>query len=259
MKIIKKPSTNFSDRPEGLAIDTLVLHYTGMEDCHDALDRMCDPNFEVSAHYCIDRNGDVYQLVEESQKAWHSGLSYWRGKENVNENSIGIEVVNNGHEWGYQSFPEEQMNAVISLSQQIIERHDIKPYNIVGHSDIAPLRKEDPGEKFPWDVLAKRHDIGIFCDHDSDDINLDDPSYDSHIYTVGEIIDVKKKLADIGYYIHPSDNLDEQFHKVMTAFYRRFFPARIDMQQNTRYPESIYLDGKAIKLITKVAELYKQV
>lgn len=251
MKIIEKPSTNFSNRALDTKINSIVLHYTGMNNCNEALSRMCDPIFEVSAHYCIDRNGDIYQLIEEKKKAWHAGKSYWREQEGLNENSIGIELVNKGHEWGYEEFTNRQIESAIELCQNIMNRHNIDQRNIVGHSDIAPDRKEDPGEYFPW-IRLSNECIGLW--HDK---NVDSSEYDDHIYTVGEIIKAKKELAHIGYFVHPTDSLDKQFILVLTAFYRRFFTKRILMQENKRYPKNIHLDGKAIELISKVAELYK--
>lgn len=252
MKVIERPSTNFSDRTDD-EIDTIVLHYTGLETLDEALSVMCNPAREVSAHYCVADNGDIYQLVDEEKKAWHAGKSYWRERENINENSIGIEITNPGHEWGYTEFPNEQIVSVIELCKAIMGRHNIDQKNIVAHSDIAPNRKEDPGELFPWERLANEF-IGIWHE---EDINMAD--YDDYFYTVSEVIKTKKELAEIGYLVHPSDSIDEQFNKVLTAFYRRFFPKRILMQKNKRYPENIYLDGKAIKLISKVAKAYKEV
>lgn len=155
MKIIQTPSPNFNDREDATPIDMLVLHYTGMQTGQEALDRMCDPAAEVSAHYMIEEDGRIFQLVEEHKRAWHAGISYWRGHTNINSRSIGIEIVNPGHEWGYHPFPEIQIKSVINLCKNILKRHAIEAQNIVGHSDIAPARKEDPGELFPWELLAK--------------------------------------------------------------------------------------------------------
>lgn len=146
------PSPNWNERQ--LPVSMVVLHYTGMRSAGEALERMCDPAAEVSAHYMIDEDGTVIRLVDEAKRAWHAGRSYWRGITDVNSASVGIELVNPGHEWGYRPFPDAQMDALIPLLADIKARHDIPRANVVGHSDIAPARKEDPGELFDWDSLA---------------------------------------------------------------------------------------------------------
>src|ERR1700761_5491606 len=151
--IIDCPSPNFDER--GLPISMVVLHYTGMEDAASAFRRLTDPEAKVSAHYMIGEDGQVARLVDESKRAWHAGKSYWRGVTDVNSASIGIELVNPGHEHGYRPFPEEQMAALITLMMGIVPRYGVTRGNIVGHSDIAPARKEDPGELFDWERLAK--------------------------------------------------------------------------------------------------------
>ncbi|MCW1427715.1 N-acetylmuramoyl-L-alanine amidase [Novosphingobium sp. JCM 18896] len=133
----------------------VVLHYTGMRTAQEALDRLCDAEAKVSAHYFIDEAGQVTQLVPEEKRAWHAGKSYWRGITDVNSASVGIELANPGHEWGYREFPEAQMDALLPLLADIVERHQIAPVNVVGHSDIAPARKMDPGELFDWPRLGK--------------------------------------------------------------------------------------------------------
>jgi N-acetylmuramoyl-L-alanine amidase len=147
------PSPNWNARK--LPVSMLVLHYTGMPTAQEALDRMCDPAAEVSAHYMIDEGGTVSRLVAEDKRAWHAGRSYWRGITDINSASVGIELVNPGHEWGYRPFPEAQIEALIPLAADIVKRHNIPRSNVVGHSDIAPARKADPGEMFPWDLLAR--------------------------------------------------------------------------------------------------------
>ncbi len=253
VQYINKPSPNFSDRPEGVKINSIVLHYTGMETAESALEKMCDPQYEVSCHYCIDYNGDIYKLVEEDKKAWHSGVSWWREQDNINFNSIGIEIVNKGHEFSYTEFPDDQVDAVIALCKDIKSRHEIDDRWVVGHSDIAPNRKEDPGELFPWERLANE---GVGLWHGENNF-IEDAKYDDYIFTTSDIIIAKKQLAEIGYYVHPSDIMDKQFKDGLTAFYRRFWPQRITTQKDTRYPKNIHLDGKAIRLIEAVAKLYK--
>lgn len=161
MAIREKLSPNHDARPEATPIDTLVLHYTGMKSGGEAIDRLCDAQAKVSSHYCIEEDGTIWRLVPEDRRAWHAGLSYWRGERDINARSIGIELVNPGHEWGYRPFPEPQMEALIDLAQGIIGRHPIPSRNIVGHSDVAPARKQDPGELFDWRRLAGRG-IGLW-------------------------------------------------------------------------------------------------
>ncbi len=147
------PSPNWNARK--LPVSMVVLHYTGMQTAAAALERLCDPAAEVSAHYMIDEDGTVIRLVDEAHRAWHAGRSYWRGITDINSASIGIELVNPGHEFGYRPFPEAQIQALLPLMADIVKRHDIPRANVLGHSDIAPARKEDPGELFPWDLLAR--------------------------------------------------------------------------------------------------------
>ena len=155
--MIGLPSPNHGPRPDGSVIDMLVLHYTGMESAQAALDRLCDPGPQVSAHYVIDEDGTIYELVPEQRRAWHAGVSSWGGQGDVNSRSIGIELVNPGH----CPFPIAQIDALIPLAQAILARHPIPARHVLGHSDIAPCRKQDPGELFPWEYLA-RNGIGIW-------------------------------------------------------------------------------------------------
>ena len=151
--MIQMPSPNHDER--GCAIDMLVLHYTGMQSAAAALERLCDPQAKVSAHYTIDEDGTVYAHVPEARRAWHAGLSHWAGADNVNGRSLGIELVNPGHDWGYRAFPDAQVLALIRLAQGIVMRHPIATSMVLGHSDVAPVRKDDPGELFPWQRLAQ--------------------------------------------------------------------------------------------------------
>ena len=155
-------SPNCEPRPEGTTIDTLVLHYTGMETADAARARLMDPAAKVSAHYLIDEDGTVEVLVPEEMRAWHAGVSSWRGATNLNDRAIGIELVNPGHAFGYRDFPAKQIAALEDLTRGILARHPIPPRNVVAHSDIAPTRKQDPGERFPWAKLAKLG-IGLFA------------------------------------------------------------------------------------------------
>jgi N-acetylmuramoyl-L-alanine amidase len=153
MNFIETPSPNFDERE--LPVSMLVLHYTGMQDAASAIARLSDPQAKVSCHYLVSEDGQVLRMVDETKRAWHAGRSFWRGITDVNSASVGIEIVNPGHEFGYRPFPDEQMAALIPLVSDIVKRHDIPRANVVGHSDIAPDRKQDPGELFDWGRLAK--------------------------------------------------------------------------------------------------------
>jgi N-acetylmuramoyl-L-alanine amidase len=160
LRIVDRPSPNHDTRG-GAPVDVLLLHYTGMKTAEEALARLCDPAAKVSAHYTIDRDGAVYAHVPETERAWHAGVSYWAGERNVNARSIGIEIVNPGHEFGYIPFADAQIDALIELAHGILQRHPIPPNRVIGHSDVAPARKTDPGELFPWRQLAAEG-IGIW-------------------------------------------------------------------------------------------------
>ena len=159
-RLIDHPSPNHDERRAD-AIDMLVIHYTGMQDAEAALRRLCESSAKVSAHYLIDEDGGIYSLVHEARRAWHAGAGSWRGHGDVNSRSIGIELANPGHEFGYRPFPDTQIDALIGLAQVILARHPIPARNVVGHSDIAPTRKTDPGELFPWARL-KSYGIGLW-------------------------------------------------------------------------------------------------
>jgi N-acetylmuramoyl-L-alanine amidase len=157
--IVDSPSPSFDARDA--AISMVVLHYTGMRDADSAIARLRDPEARVSCHYLIDEDGRILRMVAEEDRAWHAGLSYWRGVHGVNACSIGIEIVNPGHEYGYRAFTEPQMEALLPLLAGVVERHPlVAPANVVGHSDVAPARKQDPGELFDWARLA-RHGLAI--------------------------------------------------------------------------------------------------
>ncbi len=209
MTTIERPSPNHNARPEGLAVDILLLHYTGMESAEAALERMCDPAAEVSAHYCIDEDGTLHALVPEERRAWHAGRALWGGESDINGRSIGIELVNPGHEFGYRPFPEPQMAALIALASGIIERHPIPPERVLGHSDVAPLRKQDPGELFDWARLAAEG-IGLW----PGEVASGDKKTPQAVFASG--------LARFGY-----GYLDEDPAAVITAFQRHFRPASV--------------------------------
>lgn len=159
----QRPSPNHDERPAGQHVDILMLHYTGMPSAEESLARLCDPAAKVSAHYLIGEDGTVWRLVDEAHRAWHAGLGFWAGATDINARSIGIELQNPGHEFGYRKFPQAQMQALIELAQGILRRHPIPPARVLGHSDTAPTRKEDPGELFDWQRLAQAG-IGLWPD-----------------------------------------------------------------------------------------------
>jgi N-acetylmuramoyl-L-alanine amidase len=161
LDIRERTSPNQGSRGDPARIDMLVLHYTGMQTAQEAIERLCDPDAKVSAHYVVEENGAVWRLVPETRRAFHGGISCWEGDSDLNAVSIGIEIVNPGHEWGYRHFPEVQMTSVEALCRDLLGRHPIPAPRVVGHSDIAPERKADPGELFDWPRLA-RAGIGIW-------------------------------------------------------------------------------------------------
>ena len=168
------PSPNHDARP-AVPVDTLVLHYTGMRSAEAAIARLRDPVARVSSHYVVDEDGAVWRLVDESRQAFHAGVSHWRGHTGLNDRSVGIEIVNPGHEWGYRPFPPAQVAAVQALCLSILSRHPVPARNVVAHSDIAPDRKEDPGELFPWCDLAAVG-IGIWPARPGDPEDQRDPA-----------------------------------------------------------------------------------
>jgi N-acetylmuramoyl-L-alanine amidase len=171
---IASPSPNHDARPPGGGIDMLIFHYTGMLDGAAALSRLCDPAAKVSAHYLVEEDGRVFALVDESRRAWHAGISRWGDRTDINGCSIGIELVNPGHEFGYRRFPEIQIATVIALAREILARHKIPGGCVLGHADVAPARKQDPGELFPWRRLAEAG-IGLWPqDVEGDSIGFDD-------------------------------------------------------------------------------------
>ncbi|MFV3128312.1 N-acetylmuramoyl-L-alanine amidase [Niveispirillum sp. KHB5.9] len=161
--IIPHPSPNHGPRRIDGPPDMLILHYTGMRDGASALARMCDPESQVSAHYMVEEDGRVFQLVADDRRAWHAGASFWAGETDINSRSIGIELVNPGHEWGYRPFPEAQMRALAGLCSHLLTLYPIPAHHVLGHSDIAPSRKQDPGELFDWLGLAMAG-IGLWPD-----------------------------------------------------------------------------------------------
>jgi N-acetylmuramoyl-L-alanine amidase len=201
MKRVDRPSPNHDARGKA-PIDMLVLHYTGMPTGEAALMRLTDPAAKVSAHYTIDEDGTVYAHVPEARRAWHAGVSWWGGETDINARSIGIELVNPGHEFGYRPFAEDQIAALTTLCHGILMRHPIPSARVLGHSDVAPARKEDPGELFPWERLAKAG-IGLWPVSQDSNLNVE-------------------ALCRYGYDPGAGEG------KIVTAFQRHFRPQKVD-------------------------------
>lgn len=217
------PSPNFGERRGDGKIDMIILHYTGMESGTNAQKWLCDPQSEVSSHYIVHEDGHIVQMVKEQDRAWHAGQSFWRGEEDINSRSIGIEIVNGGHTYGLPDFTHPQMVAVVKLCQSILSRYAIPAWNVLAHSDIAPVRKVDPGEKFDWKLLAQSG-VGhwtaptpitggrYFCQGDS-----------------GQPVEALQAMLRLyGYRVEVDGQFDAQTKGVVEAFQRHFRPERID-------------------------------
>ncbi len=217
------PSPNFGDRNDGRIIDMIVLHYTGMPDVEGALTRLCTDGTDVSAHYVVLEDGRIVQCVPESKRAWHAGKAFWAGETDINSCSIGIEIVNRGHDWGYPDYPLRQIAAVIALCRGIMLRHNLASHRVLGHSDVAPGRKQDPGEKFPWQSLA-HSGVGVWVP----------PAPITRGGTLkmgssGEtVMGLQEALATYGYGLPASGEYDKATFEVVTAFQRHFRPEQID-------------------------------
>jgi N-acetylmuramoyl-L-alanine amidase len=242
MNLTRRPSPNFDARTRG--IDLLILHYTGMGDGAIALQRLCDPDpragiyafpweapadgdaklGRVSAHYVVQEDGHILALVDEDQRAWHAGAGEWAGAAELNARSIGIEIVNGGHDFGLPDYPDAQVEAVLALCADIMARHGLKPHQLVGHSDVAPMRKGDPGEKFPWDrfveaglALAPSSDL---APREGDGLERGDRGPD--------VKALQQFLRDIGYGLDADAIFGPITEAVTRAFQRRFRVAKID-------------------------------
>lgn len=207
-------SPNYDERPHGVNVDILLLHYTGMPTAQEALEALCDPAREVSAHYFIYENGKTLALVPEEHRAWHAGKAYWRGHRDINARSIGIELVNPGHEWGYQDFPAAQMDALVELAKGILKRNPVPARNVLAHSDVAPARKQDPGHRFDWGRLA-REGVGLWAVQEGIEFPPSPPD-------LGNADAFRRDLECFGY--DPAAPLDI----AATAFQRHYRPWRID-------------------------------
>ena len=220
MTAIDAPSPNFDARKT--PPDMVVLHYTGMPTGAEALARLRDPDAKVSAHYLIEEDGQLFRLVDEARRAWHAGVAFWKGERDINARSIGIELVNPGHEFGYRDFPSVQIEALIALLGDIRGRWSIPDNHILGHSDVAPERKQDPGERFPWKVLAKAGH-GLWAEP---------PPAPGAPLGLGDegtgVFALQAGLTRLGYDCAPSGQFEARTSTVVTAFQRHWRPERVD-------------------------------
>lgn len=217
------PSPNHGERKDGQQPNMILLHYTGMPDAQAALAHLCSKASEVSAHYFVFENGHIVQLVSEERRAWHAGVGGWAGETDLNSCSIGIEIANPGHDHGYTDYPKRQIAAVTALCRGIIARRKIPAHRVLGHSDVAPQRKQDPGEKFPWKVL---HDSGLGLWVPAA------PITEGPFFSLGDrdpaIEELQRNLQEIGYMLEPTGRYDGETVAVIAAFQRHFRPGRID-------------------------------
>tara|TARA_B100000963_G_C22609417_1_gene664136 strand:+ start:1480 stop:2193 length:714 start_codon:yes stop_codon:yes gene_type:complete len=213
-------SPNFSKKNRKISeIKFVIIHYTGMQSEIASINRLKNPKFKVSCHYLINRKGDIIQMVEDKRIAWHAGKSKWKKFINLNENSIGIELVNKGHRLGYQNFTETQINSLITLCKKLKKKYRIKKENFLGHSDIAPLRKVDPGEKFPWKKLSI-YNLGKWYQKRNKNfrINLNSKKIDRAFF---------KNLQKIGYNFFSVNRRRKKDKKIIISFQRHFLPNNI--------------------------------
>ena len=244
MIIHQRPSPNFDQRKTDVSY--LVLHYTGMESGAAALERLCDKDAKVSAHYLVDEDGTLYQLVDENKRAWHAGVAEWAGQTDINSASIGVEIVNGGHNVTLQDgslppYTDMQINALIVLSKEIMLRQNIMPQNVLGHSDVAPARKIDPGEHFPWKGLAAAG-IGLWPQKKDIDkrVLFDIDSRDRGIAIA------QSGLAHIGYGARITGMMDETTVYIIQALQRRYRPEKIDG----------VIDMETMDIIKSLTEMY---
>lgn len=219
-----QPAVNFGERADGFKIDILLLHYTGMESGDAALDWLCREESGVSCHYFVYEDGRIFQLVPEAKRAWHAGKSYWQGEVDTNSRSIGIEIVNSGHSAEYPEFPEKQIESVIELCRDILKRNpDIKPNNVLAHSDVAPGRKRDPGEKFPWSLLYE-NGVGHLA--------IPSGKLRGGFLQLGDsgepVAALQAMLSLYGYGIEISGNYDQKTHDCIYAFQQHFRQSIVD-------------------------------
>ena len=218
-----RPSPNFGVRNDGKSVTTIILHYTGMKSGQGAEDWLCNVEAQVSSHYLVYENGKVMQMVAEADRAWHAGASFWKGETDLNSVSVGIEIVNPGHTLGYKHFPKKQITAVIRLCRGILKRHNIAPQMVLAHSDIAPGRKVDPGELFPWGEL---HEAGI------GHYVPPEPVSGGRFFTLGDegqpVEALQAMLSMYGYNVPVTGVFDEVTKRNVKAFQLHFRPEKVD-------------------------------
>jgi N-acetylmuramoyl-L-alanine amidase len=216
-------SANYGDRNMDRLPDMIVLHYTGMPDVEGAIAKLCTIGTDVSAHYIVLEDGRIIQCVPEAKRAWHAGVAFWGGEEDINSCSIGVEIVNKGHDWGYPEFPLRQIAAVIALCRGIMLRRKVPSHRVLAHSDVAPFRKKDPGEKFPWHSLANSG-VGHWVQPA--------PIVRGETLRLGsagnDVRDLQQALARYGYGVPVNGKYDTATMEVVTAFQRHFRPGRVD-------------------------------
>ena len=231
----KYRSPNFNPRENTNLLDTIIIHYTGMKNAELALNHLCNKDSKVSAHYFINEDGKIWQLVDDFDVAWHAGVSKWLNRKNLNDTSIGIELVNPGHQYGYKVFSENQYKSLEKLIETLVIKYDIKKDRILGHSDIAPSRKLDPGEKFDWHRLAKK---GLAI-------------WPAKILSVPESMESDKLLYNLLYEI--GYDVKNHFKPSLLAFKRHFIPNNIDADANEKLINIAY---SVYKDFSKVRSLY---
>lgn len=214
MKILNYPSPNFNDRAANKQLCFIVLHYTDMQCARAALERLADPESKVSAHYLISKTGEIFQIVNDAKRAWHAGQGYWQGETDLNSTSLGIELDNGGHTFGPEPYPEAQLSALLFLLEKLCTTHGIARTNIIGHSDLAPTRKQDPGEHFPWQWLQ----------HQGYGIEI---SAEPQRPPASTLLEIQQQLRMIGYDCPLTNALDPVTTAVITAFQRHFTPQEI--------------------------------
>ena len=219
MKIRVNKSTNFSKKIRSSKdIRFLIIHYTGMQSARVSMDRLKNPNSKVSCHYFINRNGNIYKMVDDNKIAWHAGKSKWKNIRNLNKSSIGIEIQNKGHFIDYQNFPKKQISSLIVLIKSLLKKYKIKKCNVLGHSDIAPLRKKDPGEKFPWNFLSLK---GVSIWYPKFKLKK------KEVKSKAKRRMFFKNVHKIGYRFFNLSQKSNRDRKVIMAFQRRFLPNEV--------------------------------
>tara|TARA_B100000242_G_C43001404_1_gene465242 strand:+ start:486 stop:1193 length:708 start_codon:yes stop_codon:yes gene_type:complete len=219
MKIRVNKSTNFSKKMRSSKdIRFLIIHYTGMQSARVSMDRLKNPNSKVSCHYFINRNGNIYKMVDDNKIAWHAGKSKWKNIRNLNKSSIGIEIQNKGHFIDYQNFPKKQISSLIVLIKSLLKKYKIKKCNVLGHSDIAPLRKKDPGEKFPWNFLSLK---GVSIWYPKFKLKK------KEVKSKAKRRMFFKNVHKIGYRFFNLSQKSNRDRKIIMAFQRRFLPNEV--------------------------------